>query len=168
MTTGKQFVVGVDGSEGSKRALRWALREARERGASVAAVMVWQSHAVLSGPAPLTMNPRLAPHHVREQHWQGLSSVVAECLGGESTPELHAELREGHPAEVLSERSAQAVMLILGDQGHGRAADVVLGSTALRCIRCARCPVLIVPAGVDVARASPEAGGNPAVDPVLG
>lgn len=167
MTGDKQFVVGVDGSEASNHALRWALREAKARAASVIAIMVWHSHAVMSGPAPLTMNPRLAPHHVREQHRRELMRIVDESSKGEPLPELQVELREGRPAEVLSERSASALMLVLGDQGHNHVAEAVLGSTALRCIHVARCPVLIVPAGIDVG--STSAGvGNRAHDPVLG
>jgi hypothetical protein len=134
----------------------------------VFAIMVWQSHAVLAGPGPLTMYPQLGPHHAREQRWRDLTRIVTECVGGRTSPEVHAELLEGHPVEVLAERSTNAAMLVLGDQGHGRVADAVLGSTALRCIHKARCPVLIVPTGLDVGKTSPEAGENPAVDPVLG
>jgi K+-sensing histidine kinase KdpD len=38
-----RIVVGVDGSPGSLRALRWALSEASARGGNVHAVGVWQS-----------------------------------------------------------------------------------------------------------------------------
>ncbi|RRO14091.1 universal stress protein [Saccharopolyspora rhizosphaerae] len=167
MTESRLFVVGVDGSEASQRALQWALREARERGAPVAAIMVWQSHAVLSGPAPLMMNPRLAPHEVRDQHWQELTRVVSECLAGASTPQLQEELVEGHPDEVLAAKSVHAAMLVLGDRGRGRVADAVLGSTALRCIHHARCPVLIIPSGFDLGEVGPETA-HEAGDPVLG
>ena len=167
MTGDERFVVGVDGSAASNHALRWALREDSARGDSVIAVLVWQSNAVLAGPAPLTMNPRLAPHHVREQHRRELTRIVDECAKGRRLPQLRVELREGHPADVLSERSASASMLVLGEQGHNRVAEAVLGSTALRCIHIARCPVLIVPAGVDVESAI-EDPVNRGSDPVLG
>lgn len=169
MAASKLFVVGVDGSDASHRALTWALVEARTRGASVSAIMVWQSHAVLSGPAPLMMNPKLAPHEVRDQHWRELTRGVSECLAGASTPEVREELVEGHPEEVLAERSAHAAMLVLGDRGRGHVVDAVLGSTALRCIRNARCPVLIIPSGFeldDVGAGTARAAE--AVDPVLG
>lgn len=162
-----KFVVGVDGSKASRRALEWALREARARGASVSVIMVWQSHSVLAGPAPLMMNPRLAPHEVRDRHWQELNRVVEECLAGASTPELREELVEGHPEDVLAEKSADATMLVLGDRGHGTRA--MLGSTALRCIHNARCPVLIIPSGFELGGVGPEgARASEAVDPVLG
>ncbi|MDI2030255.1 universal stress protein [Saccharopolyspora sp. TS4A08] len=169
MRTALGFVVGVDGSEASQRALQWALCEARARGASVAAIMVWRSHAVLSGPAPLMMNPGLAPHEVRDLRWQELNRVVAECLAGASTPQLHEELVEGRPEEVLAAKSAHAGMLVLGDRGRGRVADAVLGSTALRCIRHARCPVVIIPSGFEAGDVGPgTAQSSQAADPVLG
>ena len=36
-----RIIVGVDGSAGSERALRWAVEEGRFRGAEVRAVMAW-------------------------------------------------------------------------------------------------------------------------------
>ncbi|KAA5825488.1 universal stress protein [Saccharopolyspora hirsuta] len=165
MTSRQPLVVGVDGSAASARALRWALVEGRRRGVPVFALEVWESHAVTAGPGPLLMYPNLAPHHVREQHWQNLTRLVHECMGAASSPEVHAELVEGDAAAVLADRSAHAAMLVLGDRGRGRVADAVLGSTALRCIHRARCPVLVVPAGVEP---EAESGGAHAIDPVLG
>ncbi|MCI2422423.1 universal stress protein [Saccharopolyspora sp. K220] len=169
MARSELLVVGVDGSEASARALRWALDEGRRRGAQVHAIMAWKSHAVLGGPAPVLLRPELAPHHLREQHWQDLNRVVRSCLGGASTPEVHAELVEGEAAEVLTDRSAGAAMLVLGNRGHGRVADAVQASTALRCIHRARSPVLVVPSGM--ARAgtgAAEPDEVAAIDPVLG
>ncbi|WP_158628624.1 universal stress protein [Saccharopolyspora rhizosphaerae] len=161
MAGNERIVVGVDGSEASRRALRWALREARVRGASVAAVMVWHSQAVLAGPAPLLMNPRLAPHHVREQRWQELTRVVTECSAGLAATDVSAELVEGHADEVLIEKSKDAAMLVLGDHGRGKVADAVLGNTALRCVEHAKCPVLIIPSGVNDAAGAEDAQGAP-------
>ncbi|MGP4016594.1 universal stress protein [Saccharopolyspora sp. 5N708] len=168
MTRSEPLVVGVDGSEASARALRWALGEGRRRAAPVHAIMAWRSHAVLGGPAPVLMRPELAPHHQREQHWQDLNRMVRSCMGDASTPEVHAELVEGDAAEVLTAKSAGAAMLVLGNRGHGRVADAVQGSTALRCIHRARSPVLVVPTGMATAETdAAEQGGVAAIDPVL-
>ncbi|MBB5157527.1 universal stress protein [Saccharopolyspora phatthalungensis] len=162
------LVVGVDGSDASARALRWALDEGQRRCIPVHAIMVWESHAVLSGPGPLLMYPDLAPHHAREQHWQDLNRVVRASLGESTTPEVHTELVEGNAAEVLTERSAHAAMLVLGDRGRGRVADAVLGSTALRCIHKARCPVVVVPKGMPERVEWNKQDGVADIDPVLG
>ncbi|MGI8312641.1 universal stress protein [Saccharopolyspora hattusasensis] len=161
------LVVGVDGSDASARALRWALDEGRRRCIPVHAVMAWTSHAVLAGPGPMLMRPGLAPHHVREQLWEDLKNVVRGCMGGTTTPEVHIELVEGDAAEVLAERSAHATMLVLGDRGHGRVADAILGSTALRCIHKARSPVLVVPEGMPERTGQHEQAGVASLDPAL-
>ncbi|GAA0527584.1 universal stress protein [Saccharopolyspora thermophila] len=168
MTAGDFIVVGVDGSDASARALQWALAEGRRRDVPVHAVMAWESHAVLGGPAPLLMRPELAPHHAREQHWKELNQVVRRCTGGEPVPEVHIELVEGRAAEVLVNRSAHAAMLVLGDRGRGRVTDAVLGGTALRAIHRARCPVVVIPKGMPEQGGRSEPDGLAAIDPVLG
>ncbi|SDX75470.1 Nucleotide-binding universal stress protein, UspA family [Saccharopolyspora shandongensis] len=161
------LVVGVDGSDASARALRWALAEGRRRCAPVHTVMAWTPHAVLAGPGPMLMSPGLAPHHVRDQHWEDLKSLVRGCMGATTTPEVHTELVEGDAAEVLAERAAHAAMLVLGDRGHGRVADAILGSTALRCIHRARCPVLVIPEGMPEQTGDDAQAGVASLDPAL-
>ena len=41
MNTNQLIVVGVDGSDGGRRALEWAVREAAGRGSAIQAVMAW-------------------------------------------------------------------------------------------------------------------------------
>ncbi|WP_344682666.1 universal stress protein [Saccharopolyspora taberi] len=168
MTGFGPLVVGIDGSDASSRALRWALAEARRRSVPVRVVMVWESHAVMSGPAPLLLHPELAPYEIRQKHREELMRVVRESLAGEAEPEVQAELVEGHAAEVLVRKAADAAMLVLGSSGHGRFTGA-LGSTALRCAHKARCPVVIVPAGMEIGGGT-AGGGETSVagDPALG
>ncbi|MEE1775067.1 universal stress protein, partial [Streptomyces sp. JV181] len=42
-TSSSRIVVGVDGSEPSKAALRWAVEQARVDGGAVDAVLAWES-----------------------------------------------------------------------------------------------------------------------------
>lgn len=41
MTDSHKIVVGIDGSEGAKKALRWAVSEAQLRKASIEVIHVW-------------------------------------------------------------------------------------------------------------------------------
>jgi nucleotide-binding universal stress UspA family protein len=134
----------------------------------VHAITVWESPAVLSGPAPILTQPDLTPNRVREQHWHDLTDVVEACVAGASTPELTTELVEGNAAEVLVNRAAHACMLVLGDRGRGRMSGSTLGSVALHCIHKAHCPVLILPAGMGSANHPGDAQPRAAIDPVLG
>jgi nucleotide-binding universal stress UspA family protein len=45
-----EVVVGIDGSEPSKRALRWAARYAKAMGETVHAVIAWEPPALLKRP----------------------------------------------------------------------------------------------------------------------
>ncbi|MCX2729384.1 universal stress protein [Saccharopolyspora sp. NFXS83] len=164
MCAEKPLVVGVHGSESSARALRWAVREARQRHREVRAVMVWSRHAVLSGPGPLLMNPELAPHHMHEQYRRELSKAVHACVGEQLPPGLRTELLEGQTVEVLSELSAEAAMLVLGDGRHHRGINPTMGHIAGGCLRRARCPVVIVPHDVELAPDEQDRAWGPAPD----
>jgi nucleotide-binding universal stress UspA family protein len=161
------IVVGIDGSEASSRALRWALEEARCRNLPVRAVMVWESHAVLSGPAPMLLRPELAPHRIKRQHQQELARIVGEALAGAQEPDVVTELAEGRTADVLEGHSEGAALLVLGDRGHRHLTNA-LGSTAMRCAHKARCPVVIVPSGMEQEKPTPEQDAPPqTTDPML-
>ncbi|GAB2668979.1 universal stress protein [Saccharopolyspora gloriosae] len=170
MCADNSLVVGIHGSESSARALRWAVREARQRHRAVRAVMVWSRHAVLSGPGPLLMNPELAPHHLHEQYRRELSRTVHACVGDQLPPGLRMELMEGRTVDVLSALSAEAAMLVLGGGHHHRGINPTTGHVVGGCLRHARCPVVIVPHDVEFAPDEQERASGPASthDPVLG
>jgi nucleotide-binding universal stress UspA family protein len=46
--TGQRIVVGVDGSPSSHAALRWAVQQAGQTGASVEAITAWQARPRIS------------------------------------------------------------------------------------------------------------------------
>jgi nucleotide-binding universal stress UspA family protein len=56
MTNNELIVVGVDGSEGSRRALRWAVTEARRANAAVEAITAWYECVRLSA-CPVVIIP---------------------------------------------------------------------------------------------------------------
>ncbi|MGQ4413064.1 universal stress protein, partial [[Kitasatospora] papulosa] len=51
-TSSSRIVVGVDGSEPSKTALRWAVEQARVDGGAVDAVLAWESPTSWYGLTP--------------------------------------------------------------------------------------------------------------------
>ncbi|MHA6799730.1 universal stress protein [Bounagaea algeriensis] len=160
MAEGDSLVVGMDGSQGSMRALRWVREEGQQWARLAEVIMAWEPQAVLSGPSQLLRQSELAPHQARKRHWRDLVHAVRTCTAGASAPEPRMELIEGKAADVLADKSAHAVMLVLGDHGQGRASQVLLGSTALRCIHKAQCPVVITPTGMDSAWAEPEGNSD--------
>lgn len=136
------IVVGVDGSECSKPALRFAAAEATLRGESLRAISAWQVPVtVYSGPVyAVPLDPEVYSNAARDAAQKQIDEVVAAA--GEIEVEL--VVREGGAAHVLIEESSSATMLVVGSRGHGGFAGLLLGSVSQQCAAHARCPVVIV------------------------
>lgn len=141
----QRMVVGVDGSAGGRRALRWALQEAAARGDRVEAVMSWRWDT--EEPAPERRGepgPQRAERILREEIAGQLAAVPA--FGRVS---VNARVLEGRAADVLVQAAQDADLLVLGSHGHDRVYRTVLGSVAQECVESARCPVVVIPQAWD-------------------
>ena len=146
----RRIVVGVDGSDGGRRALQWAVHEADQHGAVVQAVIAWRWDQPDLPPHATTH-----PDEERQRAEQVLRDEIAS-LGGRYLVTVAAEAVEGVAADVLAEAARDADLLVLGSHGHGRMYHTVLGSVSEQCIRRASCPVVVIP--VERARAGRPAG----------
>lgn len=134
-------VVGVDGSEHSRRALAWAAREARFRRAQLRIV-----HAL---PVGTSRSGHPDPHV--EAAARNLVDLTALARRQDARPLIVTnELLDGLPVKALIEMSRRCALLVLGSRGHGGFANLVLGSTAVEVSARAACPVVVVPPGADV------------------
>ena len=138
-----RIVVGVDGSEGAVEALRFAIDEARIRGAELRAVSAWHVPPAVYGtgwaPASTDLDEfrKLAEASLRES--------VEEAGATEAGIEVTPVVREGHPVDLLLEESEGAALLVLGTRGLGGFKGLLLGSVSQQCAHHAACPVVIVP-----------------------
>ena len=132
-----KIVVGVDGSEGGDRALRFAIAEARLRSASVRAVHAW-SMPYYEFPIPLD--------DVQSGAAKLLDDAVDRVSAGESepVPVIVRSVVQGQTSAMLVDQSKGAELLVVGSRGHGGLASLLLGSTSLQCSHHATCPVAIV------------------------
>jgi len=139
------IVVGVDGSDGGRRALDWAATEATNRGGAVQAVIAWSWDGVDFGPVPATY-----PEEARRRASDMLDREIKELRRrrGSQVP-VAAEVIEGRPADVLSAAGSAGDLLVLGSHGHSRVRHTVLGSVSEECIRKAASPVVVIPVPVD-------------------
>lgn len=135
-----RVVVGVDGSQSSKAALRWALEYAERTGAGVTAVFVWTYPAEFS----YGLTPPGDAWHPDTDARQALDAAVHEVVADQPPPDFETAVCEGHPAHVLVELSADAEILVVGSRGHGGFTGMLLGSVSEACAAHARCPVLII------------------------
>lgn len=137
-----RILVGVDGSAGSRRALRWAVEEAAAHRSIVDAVMAWQSPYDFAGGLYYVRGDE---REIAEGAMQRLAEVVAEVGSDHPEVEIHPVALEGDPAELLCAWSDEADLLVVGSRGLGRFARLALGSVSTKCAHHSHCPVVIVP-----------------------
>ncbi|MCW2876398.1 MAG: universal stress protein family [Sphaerisporangium sp.] len=140
------IIVGVDGSECSKTALRWAISQAQLTGATVEAVAAWQDPAMYGysyGWAPMQFAEGDSMQAITEKT---LAETAAEVAGPEGqAAKIRTRVVQGHPAQVLMDAAAGAQMLVVGSRGHGTFAGILLGSISQHCVQHAPCPVTVIP-----------------------
>ena len=137
------IVVGVDGSECSVKALRWALDEARLRDAKVRAVIAWlYPHVSTYHEAAHAMKASFV-----EEAAATLERAVAEARGEAADVEIEKEVVESLAAPALVEAASDASLLVVGSRGLGGFAGLLLGSVSQQCAHHARCPLVIVHEG---------------------
>jgi len=142
---GKSIVVGIDGSEGSRTALRWAITQAQLTGLPVDAVSAWQPPAqagYLYGYIPTGDEDE----SYAELAGRILETTVTDVRAEFDQPvEIRPLVRAGHPALVLPEVARHAALLVVGTRGHGAFAGMLLGSVSQHCVLHPTCPVVVVP-----------------------
>jgi nucleotide-binding universal stress UspA family protein len=135
----RRIVVGVDGSVPSKAALVWAAGQARLTGAVVEAVIAWGYPAMFGYRVPVT--PDVS---VEELAKRSVEHAVAEVSGSAGQLAVRSRVVEGDAARVLLDASEGAELLVVGNRGHGRLAESVLGSVSQHCVHHATCPVVVI------------------------
>ena len=134
-----RIVVGVDGSESSKAALRWTIWQAKLTGASVDAVMAWR-YPTAYGLAPMAGSETDLEGDARK----ALIEILNEVSALEPDVPVHPMVTEGHPAEVLVGAAKGADLLVVGSRGHGAFTSTMIGSVSINCVLHAHCPVLVM------------------------
>lgn len=136
----QRVVVGVDGSQQSVQALRWADRLAASTGSRLEAIIAWEYPMATGwGTTMMPFNYDLVADMEKV-----LIDAVDAAFGADRPAGLILTVREGHPARVLIECSAEALMLVVGSRGHGGFAGLLLGSISANVAEHAHCPVLVV------------------------
>ncbi|WP_262064387.1 universal stress protein [Streptomyces sp. STR69] len=158
-TDGNSIVVGVDGSEQSMAALRWAAGQATALHTGLVAVHAWQPAANGHAPyAPAPAGPTAAQE--RERAAQVLAATVRKALGTRTGDAVLRVVVEGPPARVLLQQAHGALLLALGRKAHGAFGLPSVGPVGRECLRHATVPVVTVPIA-DRSQASVEAVNSP-------
>ncbi len=142
-------MVGVDGSEASRDAIRWAAEEARLRSTSLVAVYAWSfiPPQPIGDPGMLAVPVGDLPGQLdaeKDAARAALDAAVDEVLGGEQGVEVERKLAEGDAGDVLVAESADAELLVVGSHGRSGFKAAILGSVSRHVVAHASCPVVVV------------------------
>ena len=135
----KTIVVGVDGSQHSIDALRWAKDEAGLREARVVAVFAWHL------PHVSTVHEAVHVLDVdfEQQARKFLETTVEDALS-HADVEVEQVVTEGPAAPALIAAAEGADLLVVGSRGHGGFKGLLLGSVSQQVAQHAPCPVVVV------------------------
>ena len=133
-------VVGIDGSEPSRRALEWAIEYARCRQLRLVALHAWL--------LPYTMLGIFAPPDLRECAERADRFLAHELTHVDATGLIEPIERrtvEGPPSAALLEASSLASLVVVGSRGRGQFTNTLLGAVSDQVSHYATCPVVVVP-----------------------
>jgi nucleotide-binding universal stress UspA family protein len=146
------IIVGIDGSDHSRHALEWAVREAAVRHAPLTVLTVQQPAATGSSwdagaavPYAYPYDQDLAEQALKMAREETDSTL--EKAGPDSRPpSVTVKAVTGLPAETLLQAAEGADMLVVGSRGAGGFKRLLLGSVSTQVIHHASCPVVVIPA----------------------
>lgn len=141
------YIVGVDGSDPSRRAVEFAARHAVHSGATLllAHIVSWSGFTPISVSEAMRrpLDKKEEEKIAREKVLAPLAAVAREITGTE--PDLYHSW--GHPAQVLKKlgRERGAEMIIVGRRGHSSIAEIFMGSVSNAIAHASDVPVVLVP-----------------------
>jgi nucleotide-binding universal stress UspA family protein len=138
------IVVGHDGSKDSDHALEVAFYFAGKLGVDIVVVRSWSIDTAPHG-ALYNRGYVSSFDEVTETVRKMLVADTAAIASRHPGVILHVRAALAQPAQLLTELSAPALMLVIGPRGVGGFAGLLLGSVSSHCVQLATCPVLVVP-----------------------
>jgi nucleotide-binding universal stress UspA family protein len=142
-------------SEDGREALRGAHALARRAGAKLRVITVVKHqerfHLETDPPLAGQLGKREVVDIEGEHRLDAERALlkVVEALGDDV--EVEAEALVGDPVDVIADFSDGVDLLVCGSRGYGPARAVLLGSVSRRVVEEARCPVIVLPRGVEAA-----------------
>ena len=138
--------VAFDGSTESTVALRSAADVAHATHAALRVIRVLDTSgfgtpALMGGPSSV-----LVPGDVEQTARKALDDAIGELAADVNA---QAVFLDGDPAHELAEQTETLDLLVTGSRGYGPLHAVMTGGVTGRLLRDAKCPVIVLPRGVD-------------------
>lgn len=135
-------VVAIDGSAHSAAAAERAFWIAELRQAPLVAITTWNVEVV---DGLVVTTPGTDAWNATEAKYRAVADKIIEPLRA-SHPDVDAtvEVLRNNPAKALTERSADAGLIVMGTRGRGGFTGMLLGSVSQQVLETAGCPVMLV------------------------
>lgn len=134
-----RVVVGVDASEASKDALRWAARYAEVIDAPLEVVHCWHLADEYAWIQPLP-----PPADPTELAQRAMDEMVREIVEPERVASTETVVVQGHAAKTLVEMVDANTVLVVGDCGDRSIDGLLIGSVSRQCTAHAPGTVVVV------------------------
>lgn len=150
------ILVAFDGSEGSYRALEFALNLAEKFEASVMILNVFQIPMMVSQtPAdPMSTSSAISSSgndakfidDLKKIHEELINRAINKAKKIKPNVEITSELKEGDPALQIVETAKEEDfdVIVIGHKGESRMHEFLLGSNSEKVAHLSQCPVIIV------------------------
>ncbi|CAM04810.1 nucleotide-binding universal stress UspA family protein [Saccharopolyspora erythraea NRRL 2338] len=131
-------IAGIDGSEESGNALRWAAEYVQRVGGIVHAITVW------SQPVQFGYRLPTPDAELETRARNSLETITEPVKAAYPDVDIRPRLVRGQIIDEFVGLTEQADLLVLGNKGHGAFTGMMVGSVALKLVHHAKCPVLVV------------------------
>jgi nucleotide-binding universal stress UspA family protein len=135
-----EIVVGVDGSDQSTAALRWALGEAAAKDQEVVALLAWD----LFTQFHVDGSRRFDPDYDAADADAALAALVETAAGPEAAGRVTRRVVNDLPVPALLDASEGAALVVVGARGLGGFRGMLLGSVSQQVLHHARVPLAVV------------------------
>ncbi|MBL3686982.1 universal stress protein [Leucobacter zeae] len=137
---GTGVVVGIDGSDASRRAIAYAAEEASRREVPLVAVYAWMP--------PLTPGLEyLWSEELVESQRTAAEEAIAIGTAGLASRypdlEVRREILQSPPVAALVQAAEGAELLVVGSRGRGGISRLLLGSVSHGVLQALPCPVIV-------------------------
>ena len=137
----KKILVGYDGSEGAKKALRTGVNIAKHYGAELHSISVEEDLPHYAA----TVGEVLEAKSEKNGYFTKLNQEAKE-MGAKEGVALHTKVLAGHEVETIVDyaRDHHFDLVVIGFMGHSKIYDRVWGSTSQNIARLVPCTVMVV------------------------
>ena len=138
------IVVGVDGSAASDAAVFWAARDAAMRNVPLTLVHMFKTFVPTFPQIPMPNGVGVWQEDDGRKVLEQAAKIAEDAVPTDRKISIASEVKCSLPVPTLVDLSEEAEMIVVGCNGRGAVARVLLGSVSSGVLRSAKCPVAVI------------------------